>query len=1030
MERLNLKPTHKPVQNYYEALRQFKTIGVSHEGAVRSAFQTLLEHCGRQFGWKLVPEWQIKRNHGHPLRVDGALVDEYRLTHGFWEAKDTADDLAKEVKKKLAAGYPQNNIIFQAPDRAILMQNGRVVLDEDISEADAIVRFLKSFLEYVPPEFEEWTDAVEHFRDRVPELGEALKSLIEKEQNSSPRFRDAFDTFFELCRQSINPNVSKEAVEEMIIQHLLTERIFRTVFNNPDFTRRNVIAAEIEKVIDVLTQQSLGRDDFLKSLDPFYKAIESTAKTIEDFSQKQQFLNAVYENFFQGFSVKVADTHGIVYTPVSIVNFMVRSVNDILQKEFSKSLSSSDVQILDPFVGTGNFIVHIMQAIKKTALPQKYKDELHCNEVMLLPYYIASMNIEHEFYDLTGSYESFPGICLVDTFELAEPKQISFFTTENTARVERQKGSPIKVVIGNPPYNMGQVNDNDANRNRKYKGIDARVSETYARSSKATLVNKLSDPYVKAIRWASDRIGDEGIVALVTNNSFLDQLAFDGMRKHLTQDFDSIFILDLGGNVRRNPKLSGSTHNVFGIQVGVSINLLVRTKSGRRGERAVVCYSRVDEFWRKEEKYRYLDEVGSTAQVAWRSIQPDERDTWLTEGLHDEFDQYIPLSTKEKKTFGLSEPHCVFGSHSLGLTTNRDEWLYDFAAEALERKVSTLVENYNLEVARYSRASGVKGIDSFVNNDPRFIKWTDRLREALKRRKELAFDKSKIRRSVYRPFTNKFVYFDSLLVQRRYQQHVFLPVSSAESENSLLCVSDNGFRSPFSTLMVEVLPNLHLCATTDGFQCFPFYTYNEDGTNRRENITDWVVGQFRSHYKDKSITKWDIFHYVYAVAHHPLYRERYAANLKRELPRIPFALDFRGFADIGKRLAEIHVNYEQQAEYPLERIEKPGAQLDWRVEKMKLSKDKRSIIYNDFLTLSGIPPEVFEYRLGNRSALDWIIDQYQVSTDKRSGITNDPNRVDAPQYIVRLIGQVVTVSLETIRLLAELSRRSILPDPI
>src|SRR5438128_1479953 len=580
MERLNLKPTHKPVQNYYEALRQFKTIGVAHEGAVRSAFQTLLEHCGRQFGWKLVPEWQIKRNHGHPLRVDGALVDEYRLTHGFWEAKDTDDDLAKEVKKKIAAGYPQNNIIFQAPERAILMQNGRVVLDEDISEAEAIVQFLKRFLEYVPPEFEQWTDAVEHFQDRVPELGDALKKLIEKEEKSNARFREAFNTFFELCRQSINPNLSKEAVEEMIIQHLLTERIFRTVFNNPDFTRRNVIAAEIEKVIDVLTSQSLSRDDFLKSLDQFYKAIESTARTIEDFTQKQQFLNAVYEKFFQGFSVKVADTHGIVYTPTSIVNFIVRSVDEILKKEFGKSLGSRDVHILDPFVGTGNFIVHVMQEIKKSQLQQKYKEELHCNEVMLLPYYVASMNIEHQFYESTGTYEAFPGICLVDTFELAEDKQISFFTTENTARVERQKRAPIRVIVGNPPYNAWQLNENDNNKNRKYKVMDRRVAGTYAKVSKATNKNALSDPYVKAIRWASDRIGDEGIVAFVSNNSFVDNLAFDGMRKHLAQDFDEIYLLDLGGNVRKNPKLSGTTHNVFGIQVGVSVNLFIRKRRG------------------------------------------------------------------------------------------------------------------------------------------------------------------------------------------------------------------------------------------------------------------------------------------------------------------------------------------------------------------------------------------------------------------------------------------------------------------
>lgn len=333
-------------------------------------------------------------------------------------------------------------------------------------------------------------------------------------------------------------------------------------------------------MIDALTSQAFNRDAFLGKLDHFYRAIESTAATIEDFAQKQDFLNAVYEKFFQGFSVKVADTHGIVYTPQPIVNFMVCSVEEILQKEFGKSLTSPGVHILDPFVGTGNFIVRAMQEIKKTALEQKYKHELHCNEVMLLPYYIASMNIEHEFYELTGRYEPFEGICMVDTFELAEGEQrtLSFMNPENTQRVERQKQSPIFVIIGNPPYNANQVNENDNNKNRKYKMLDKRVSDTYAKDSKATLVNKLSDPYVKAIRWATDRIGDEGIVAFVTNNSFVDNLAFDGMRKHLAQDFDEIYVLDLGGNVRKNPKLSGTTHNVFGIQVGVSINIFVRKR--------------------------------------------------------------------------------------------------------------------------------------------------------------------------------------------------------------------------------------------------------------------------------------------------------------------------------------------------------------------------------------------------------------------------------------------------------------------
>lgn len=1020
MERLNLKPTHKAIQNYYQALKEFESLGVSHEGAVRSAFQNLLEDCGKRFGWKLVPEW-IRRNKTRSIRIDGALVDDYRLPHGFWEAKDTHDDLAKEVKKKINSGYPQNNTIFQAPERAILWQNGRAVLDLDITEPVALVEILKQFFEYLPPEYEDWQEAVEHFQDQVPELGQTLKDIIEREQKSNARFGAAFDDFFALCRQSINPNLSKEAVEEMLIQHLLTERIFRTVFNNPDFTRRNVIAAEIEKVIDALTSQAFSRNAFLQKLDRFYVAIEKAARTIDDFTQKQEFLNTVYEKFFQGFSVKVADTHGIVYTPVSIVNFMVRSVEEILRNEFGKSLSSSDVHILDPFVGTGNFIVHMMQAIRRTALTQKYHKELHCNEVMLLPYYIASLNIEHEFYDLTGSYEVFEGICLVDTFELAEGSQaaLSFMTAENTARVERQKRSPIKVIIGNPPYNVGQLNENDNNKNRKYKAIDKRVHETYVSESKAQNNRALSDPYVKAIRWASDRIEDEGIVALVTNNSFVNDFAFDGMRKHLAADYDLIYVLDLGGNVRRNPKLSGTTHNVFGIQVGVSVSLLVR-RAGKEPRNAKIFYASVDEFWRKEEKYLFLDDQRDRSNISWREIKPDKDNNWLTEGMQAGYEQFLPIGNKETKDQSAST--AIFRNYSRGVETTRDAWLYNFNEAALRENVRAFIGAYNEQLDKWQRKKRKRvELDSFVSYDSARLKWSSSLKQSLLSGTSPTFEDVNIRRALYRPFTRRYLYLDDVLVHRQGQLPSMLPTPNSEDENRLIWLKV-GSEVPMFAQAVNALPDL---LPQGGSQCFSVYTYNEDGTNRRENITDWSLEQFRTHYDDNSITKWDIFHYVYALLHHPLYREHYAANLKRELPRIPYAPNFKEFAEIGRRLAEIHINYEQQAEYPLDRIETPGAPLDWRVEKMKLSKDKRSLIYNDFLTLSGIPPEAFEYRLGNRSALDWIIDQYQVSTDKRSGITNDPNRADDPEYIVRLIGQVITVSLETVQLVRRLNEFSI-----
>ena len=1016
MASLNLRPTHKIVKAYYSELDQFNRLGARHEGAVRSAFQSLLQGCARQFEWTLVPEHSMTGNQNRRIVVDGALMDNFRLTHGYWEAKDADDDLPSEVVRKFERGYPRDNILFQEPHRAILWQNERQTLDANLTDPTELIGTLETFFSHRPPEYTEWEEAVAQFRERVPALGQGLAERIHGERETNQAFITAFADFHEKCRQSINPNLSEAAVEEMLIQHLLTEQIFHTVFYNQDFTRRNVIANEIEKVIDALTSQSFSRHDFLGHLNPFYTAIERTAATIEDFSQKQGFLNTVYEQFFQGFSVKVADTHGIVYTPQPIVDFMVRSVEEILKTEFNRSLSDSGVHIIDPFVGTGNFIVRTMREIRRTALAGKYTTELHCNEVMLLPYYIASMNIEHEFYEATGSYQPFEGICLVDTFELAEDThyyEASLFTEENTRRVEEQKKAPMFVIIGNPPYNVGQVNENDNNKNREYPTIDTRVKETYARDSTATNKNALADPYVKAIRWASDRIEEEGIVALVTNDSFLTDMAFDGMRKHLVGDFDAIYILDLSGNVRKNPKLSGTTHNVFGIQVGVSINFFIKRSDNANSE-AKVFYARVDEFWRKEDKYRYLDSKKHCRNIEWQSIIPDRRCTWLTEGLHAEFETFIPIGTKEAKAEKGEVMEVIFHRFSNGVGTSRDAWAYNFNPSRLTQKMSQTIETYNAEVNRWERRGDRDAnIDDFVLSDEAKIKWSSALKQKLKSGQIAKFADTKIRQSLYRPFTKSNLFFDRVMNHRVHVFPSIFPTPETESENRVICVGGYG-RKEFAVLMSTFIPDLNFYA--DPQQSFPFYTYDEDGRNRRENITDWVLAQFRAQYQDDTIGKWDIFHYVYGLLHHPTYRERYQANLKRDLPHLPFAPDFWAFAKAGQRLGEIHVGYEAVDAYPLRFVETPDTPLDWRVEKMRLSKDKTEIKYNDFLTLDGIPAKAFEYRLGNRSALEWVIDQYRVKTDKRSGIVNDPNRADDEEYIVRLIGKVIAVSLETVEI--------------
>ena len=1015
---LNIKPTHKPITTYYAELRQYTNLGAQHEGAVRVAFQNLLQHYATLRGLTLICEKTRTTPNGNHIRIDGEIVTDFGLIFGHWEAKDLLDELPTEAQQKLTTGYPAKNIIFQTPHRAILYQNGALVLDLDITERQNLIHLLQTFFAYTEENLAEWDAAVDTFQDTIPELGARLETLIQTERQNTAAFREAFAHFHQQCRDAINPNLAEAEVERMLAQHLMTERIFRTVFDNPDFTRRNVIAREIEKVIDVLTQHALNRNQFFRELQPFYEAIEKTASTLTDFSQKQDFLNTLYQRFFQDFSVKDADRHGVVYTPQPIVDFMVNSVQHILKTHFGKSLADTGVHIIDPFVGTGNFIVRLMQDIPGIALDKKYKGELHCNEVMLLPYYIASMNIEHAYYEKMGRYEPFKHICFVDTFDtfglMDAPNQtghFAFLTAENTLRVQEQKDTPMFVVIGNPPYNAGQANENDNNKNRPHEAVDNRVRATYAAASTAQLKNKLYDPYVKSLRWASDKIGPEGIIALITNNSFLDAEMFDGMRQCLVEEFDTLYLLNLGGNIRKGQP---GDSNVFGIQVGVSINFLVKTGQPREGK-ARLCYNDETAEVPKERTFQFLADCAHVGNVTWREIQPNARRMWLTEGLETDFNTFIPIGTKSAKAAKGEVEGTIFKTYGLGVVTSRDAWAYHFSQETLAANMTRLMENYNSEVVRWDRRSERDiNVKDFVDTDKTKVKWTRSLLSRLRQGQFATFSPEKVRTSLYRPFTKMHLYFDRMMNECVYVMPSIFPTPETEQENRVLCVKAPGSHQPFHVLMTDVIPDVHL---TGDSQCFPFYTYDEDGTNRRENITDWALSHFRAHYANDTITKWDIFHYNYAVLHHPEYRETYQVNLKHDLPHLPFAPEFWRFVEIGRALADLHVNYETLDVMP-KVVETPP--LNWHVEKMALSKDKTQLRYNESLTVVDIPPEVFDYRLGTRSALEWVIDRYRVKPDPNgSGIIANPNGVDA-QYIVRLIGQVMHVSQETVRLVGEL----------
>lgn len=1016
------------LDSYYAALQQYGNLNVTHETALRSAMQILLAEAGREVKWTLVPEQKLPNG-----RVpDGTFRDDFNLARGYWEAKDTKDDLETEIRKKIAAGYPLNNIVFEDTRRAVLFQGKSQRIEFDLTKRDELRDLLRQMTTYQAPDIQTFHQAIDEFAERLPDLARGLTERVATERSESPEFAAAFDGFYELCRASLDPNITEAAIAEMLVQHLLTERLFRTVFANPDFTRRNVIAVEIEKVIDALTRRAFNRADFLASLDRFYAVIENEAKTITDWQEKQRFLNRVYERFFQGYSVRQADALGIVYTPQEIVSFMCGSVEHLLKTEFDTSLSEEGVTVLDPCTGTGNFLVNLIRShLSPRTLAHKYANELFANEIMLLPYYVASLNIEHEYFERMSQYQAFEGLCYTDTLDLAKDRQTSMFAQRNTDRVENEQKTPLTVIFGNPPYNAGQKNENDNNKNRPYPIIDKHISETYVKASSATLRRYYYDPYVKFFRWATDRLRDQdGIVAFVTNNSFVSSNSLDGIRKLFADEFTSVYHLDMGGNMRR-----GVSNNVFPITVGVGITFLVRRREGQdlsKETQARVFYFAQDDAKKPAQKLAELKEWASIENVSWRELTPDKRGAWLTDGLELAFDDFLPMGTKEGKA-SRGEPRVLFKTYSPGLSTNRDLYVYNSSKAGLEMRVKQLISDYNTEVLRYQKLTTSEERKAF--KFPETVKWSEHLKAELMRGRKVKFDASHIRRAAYRPFCEQWLYYDGTLNDRPGLFSNIFPNPQSEKDNTTIVLSDQGHRAAFAALAVNRLPDLHLLSATDGYQCFPFYTYSVGGKIRRENITDWALKQFQEA-QGADVTKWDIFHYVYAQLHDPDYIARYAANLRRELPRIPLGppddpTRFRHYVTVGKELMGLHRNWQSAKEYKLKWKESKNVPFSWHVDKMKFSRDKTGkdtksshdrmqVVVNESLTLHGVPAEVFRYRLGIRSALEWVLDQHEVKTDKRTGIVRNPNLTDNPEYIVRLVGKAITVSLESLRLIDSL----------
>ncbi len=815
-----------------------------------------------------------------------------------------------------------------------------------------------------------------------------------------------------------------ETIDELM-NNIKTEDIFISIFNESQFHQENNIARELHLVVNTFFTGAIKKNTFAK-INSYYNVIKRTAANIANHHEKQKFLKAIYENFYQAYNPKAADRLGIVYTPNEIVRFMVESVDYLTHKHFGKLLADEDVHIIEPAVGTGTFVTELIEYIPKNKLKHKYQNEIHCNEVAILPYYIANLNIEYTYKQKMGEYEEFNNICLVDTLEHTcfEGKQGNLFhlSVENTERIDRQNNQCISVIIGNPPYNANQENENDNNKNHKYPEIDKRIKESYIKQGKAQAQMGVYDMYTRFIRWATDRLDKNGIVAFVSNNSFIEALAFNGFRKVVAEEFNEIWIVDTKGNARtsgeRRRKEGG---NVFSdkIRVGVAIYYLVRNQ---QTEGFKIFYNSVSDYAKAEEKKNYFSE-NHLKDLNFHHIVPDKNHNWLNQ-VDNNFETLLPIADKKTRLAkSIKEERSLFKLFSQGVKTNRDNWVYDNSFSILSNKVKYLIEEYNLSLDKYSRLEkSIKSIniDDFVGNQ---IKWTRSVKRDIKNNVKYKFEHSQIQQALYRPFTIKLIYSSKKLNEDRYRVDSIFPQTS--TLNKVICFSDFTCNKPFHCLASNKLVDYHF---TGDSQCLPLYRYDKSG-NRTENITDWGLKQFHNYYEDENITKLDIFHYTYAVLHNPAYREKYELNLKREFPRIPFYDNFRHWVAWGRQLMDLHINYETIEPYTLKRVDirssltplnKGGIKA-----KLQADKDKGIITLDTDTSLHGIPPEAWEYKLGNRSALEWILDQYKEKKPKDKTIADKFNTyrfADYKEQVIDLLQRVCTVSVETVSIIDQMKK--------
>ena len=1003
----------------------------SHVDIVQAVGRAMRKAEGKQYGYIILPI-------AVPAGVDpSAALDDNERFAGVWSVlralRSHDDRFDAEINKIDLNDNPTDRIIF----------GGDVTEGEPPDDAPELV-----FPPLDLPPGAIYAKIVEKCGDRkywemwAKDVADIFSRIVVRinrllDQEGNETIREWFEAFHEELKISINESITTDSAVDMMAQHLLTRPVFEALFEHYDFASSNPVAQALDSLRADFGE--FGLENETRDLDRFYESVRMRARGLDNSEARQRVLMELYEKFFAAALEKEATRLGIVYTPVEIVDFILNSADHILRQEFERSLSDKGVHVLDPFTGTGIFLVRLLQSglIRDSDLSRKYRDELHANEIVLLAYYIAAIHVEEAFHgrqDQESPYEPFGGIVLTDTFNL-HTERTGFpkdWLPDNSERVERQQRAPIQVIVSNPPWRAGQRSASDDNPNVDYPEIEGRIGETYAARSNSTNKNSLYDSYKMAIRWASDRIGDQGVVAFVTNGSWIDGNVDSGVRACLAEEFSSIHVINLRGHTWKGGERGRAEGGpVFGQGSSATVGIVILTripKAVRRGCR--ILYRDIGDYLSREKKLNILREAGSVAGVHdWQEITPDRHHDWI--GQRDEaFQKLYPMGSKDAKA-GAVGSEAVFKLYSRGIATGKDAYLYNFSADVCGKNGGSMTLNYQGAMQALGKFPN-ENIDDVVSRHSANLKWDRELENNLRRRKSVAFSRSNVRTIQYRPFVKQHCYVDFVFVQMKYQMDSIFP--SAEIENRAICVPGVGSTKPFSTLMVDEMPDLHFAAFG---QCFPRYRYavrhgggafdESHGLQPIDNITDTGLAAFRAHYKDNSISKNAIFDYVYGILHHSGYRKRFANDLSKDLPRIPYAPNFRAFTEAGRALAELHLGCETCEEYPLDiTFSQPGTPQakHFRIGEraMRFEDDEKTALrLNEHVTVRGIPAAAHLYIVNGRTPLEWFIDRYKIVQDKKSGIVNDPNCwFDDPRDLVKAIRQIVHVSVETARIIKNL----------